>query len=63
MTRLKTAELDLFETRPPIVEMPASQRVMALSLITMLLTEALRRPAMPTADALVMEADHDKDHA
>ena len=63
MTRLKTAEPDLFKTPPPSFEVPAAQRAMALSLITILLTEAMLPPTIPAVDAVAMEADHDEDHA
>ena len=63
MTRWRTEEPDLFETPPPPVEVPASCRDMALSLVEALLMEALIRPAAPSADVIATEADHDEDHA
>lgn len=63
MTRLNLAEPDLFEAPPRPLEMPDTQRAMALELIATVLTEAILRPAVASANGIAKEADHDEDHA
>jgi hypothetical protein len=62
MERWKVRQASLFESRPPVAELPEFQRQKALLLLGSLLTEALAMANECEDPGKPREGDHDKDY-
>ena len=62
MERCKARQASLFESRPPVAELPEFQRQKALLLLGSLLTEALAMTDESEDQGKSREGDHDKDY-
>jgi len=58
----KSRQTSLFESRPPVAELPELQRQKALLLLGSLLTEALAMGDECKGPKKPQEGDHDKDY-
>jgi hypothetical protein len=62
MEKWKARQPNLFESRPPVAELPEFQRQKALLLLGSLLTEALAMANECKNLGKPREGDHDEDH-
>jgi len=62
MERWKARQTSLFESQPPVAELPELQRQKALLLLGSLLTEALAMGGECKSPEKRREGDHDKDN-